>query len=85
MHYLLREVPAYRCDRSRLVNVEKALKAAAFLIDWSTDIGNEPLDGPLAFAMARVLGNCAAEVEEMRVWITNEFFKPPVRRAAGKS
>jgi hypothetical protein len=64
------------------MNVERALKAAAFLIDWSTDTGNEPLDGPLAFAVTQVLDTCAAEVEEMRVWAANEFLKPPVRRAA---
>jgi hypothetical protein len=83
LHYLIDAVPAYRCGRSRLLNAEKALRAAAFLVDWATDIGNEPLDGPLAFGISRVLDHAAAEVADMRVWITNEFLGP--QRRAGKS
>jgi hypothetical protein len=59
------------------MNVEMALHSAAFLMDWASDIGNEDLDGPLTFGISRVLGHAAEEVGEMRLWITNEFFKPP--------
>ncbi len=68
--------------RSRLMNVEKALRSAAFLIDWTSDVGNKPLDGDLAFAVMVVLGHCETEVAEERAWITNEFMKPPVRGTA---
>jgi hypothetical protein len=83
LHYQIDAVPAYRCGRSRLLNAEKAIRAAAFLLEWSSDVGNEPLDGPLAFGISRVLDQAAAEVAHMRVWITNEFLGP--QRRAGKS
>jgi hypothetical protein len=68
--------------RLRLTNLEKALRSAEFLIDWASDIGNKPLDGDLSFGMIQVLGHCAMETAQMRLWVTNEFMKPPVRRAA---
>ncbi|MGC2107202.1 MAG: hypothetical protein WA647_19050 [Candidatus Acidiferrum sp.] len=85
LNYQIDAIPAYRCGRSRLLNTEKALRAAAFLLEWSSDVGNEPLDGSLASGISRVLDQAAAEVAHMRVWITNEFLGPqrPLRKSGG--
>jgi hypothetical protein len=63
------------------MNVEKALRSAAFLLDWSCDSGNEDVDGCLAFGISRVLDQATTEVAEMRCFLMTEAMRP-VQRAA---
>jgi hypothetical protein len=76
-------VPVYRCDRSRWLNVERALRSTAFLLAWNTDNGNEPLDGPVAYGLSRVLDNCAEEVAAMREFFMAECLRPARRAGMG--
>ena len=79
-------VPAYRVGQSRWMNVERALRSAAFLLDWSCDSGNEDVDGPLAFAISRVLDQATTEVAEMRAFFMAECMRPAPRAAkSGRS
>ena len=43
-------------------DLEKALRATAFLLAWSSDIGNHNADGILASGLASALHKCASEV-----------------------
>ncbi len=46
-------------------DLEKALRAAAFLLEWSTDHGNESPDSWLVSGIAKVIAKCAADVRHL--------------------
>ena len=43
-------------------NVERAIRSVAFLLEWLSQHGNEPVDGFTAHGLAEILGRCARRV-----------------------
>ncbi len=49
--------------REDSLNLERGLRAIAFIIHWQTEIGNEPLDGNMANGFAYLLESMAGKIE----------------------
>ena len=48
------------------VNLERGVRAVAFLLTWCSEIGNEPVDGNAANGLARILDCCADYIKRSR-------------------
>jgi hypothetical protein len=46
-------------------DLEKAIRASAFLLKWSAEGGNDEVDGYLAFGIAVALEKCAGLVKRL--------------------
>lgn len=48
--------------RDQRLDAQRAIQSVAFLMEWAIDVGNEDLDGPLAFGLSQALRLCAKKV-----------------------
>ena len=55
--------PTFQIAESSLaqaeIDNERCARAVSFLLTYSSDFGNQPLDGNIAFGLSRILDNCA--------------------------
>jgi hypothetical protein len=51
---------------SHSMDMEKAVRACAYLLDWTSDAGNDDIDGPMALGIARALEHCANRIKKDR-------------------
>jgi hypothetical protein len=55
--------PAFQFAESNLaqaeIDNERCVRAVGFLLAYSSDFGNEPLEGEAAIGLSRILDNCA--------------------------
>lgn len=49
-----------------IANCEKAILSVAFLMEWSSNIGNENVDGYAAFGLSKMLRSAAREIKMHR-------------------
>jgi hypothetical protein len=59
---------AFTCEQSGstdTVDLEKAIRSISFLLQWSSDIGNDDPDGPLVNGLTFALDKIAAEVHRL--------------------
>ena len=48
------------------VNLEKAIRAIAYLLEWSSNIGNESPDGFAVYGLGKLLQKCADQVPRLQ-------------------
>jgi len=58
-----RQKSAKRAEPEEMLNPKRAIEAVAYLLQYATDAGNEPLDGFVALGLGRLLEQIA---ERMR-------------------
>jgi hypothetical protein len=64
--YTLKEAFYYEQAESRkTLDLQKALRSAAFLLEWASSFGNDDLSGMLALGLAGVLNKCAERVSRL--------------------
>jgi hypothetical protein len=61
----IREAFGYAEGPSGTIDLEKAILASAFLLEFNSEGGNERLDGMVANGIADTLRRCAAEVRKL--------------------
>ena len=53
-------------EESEEFNVERVLRAIAYLLQWSTDCGNQALDGSVACGLALLTQQAASRIADGR-------------------
>jgi hypothetical protein len=59
----------------RSMDIEKAVRAAAYLLDWAGDGGNDEVNGSLALGVSEVLQRCAEAIKrdrDYRAFVPNQ-------------
>jgi hypothetical protein len=47
-------------------DLERAISSVSFLLDWSSGLGNHPLDGAAVVGLAKILERCAEDLARSR-------------------
>lgn len=48
------------------LNLEKAIRSAAYLLEWASNLGNDPVDGNICNGLAIALQKCADQAPRLQ-------------------